>query len=116
MSFLEILKKELQATESLAGYTIMADKGFDIREELKGLGLALKIPPYLKEKDCFFKSDVLTAQTIAMHRIHVERATCKKKRFRILHSVIPISMIGTVHQIWTVMCLLSNFQNPILSS
>ena len=93
----------------------MADKGFDINKELKELSLCLSIPPYLKEKNFFSESDVIRTQTIAMHRIHVERAICKIKRFLILHSVIPIAMMGTINQIWTVICLLSNFQNPILS-
>ena len=112
---LEILKQKLQSSEILPGDTIMADKGFDIDEELKELGLCLNIPPYLKEKNCFSESDVIRTQTIAMQRIHVERAISKIKRFRILHSVIPIALMGTINQIWTVICLLSNFQNPILS-
>ena len=57
----------------------MADKGFDIDEDLKELGLCLNILPYLKEKNCFSESDVITTQTIAMHSIQVERAISKIK-------------------------------------
>ena len=58
---------------------------------------------------------MLKTQTIAQHRIHVERAIGKARRFRIFHSVIPVSMFGSVNQIWTVACLLSNFQIPVLA-
>ena len=93
----------------------MVDKGFDIGDDLKQLGLKLNIPPFLKDKGGFDEGDVLKTQTIARHRIHVERAIGKVRRFRIFHSVIPVSMFGTVNQVWTVACLLSNFQNPVLA-
>lgn len=52
----------------------MADKGFDIEDGLKKLGLNLNIPPFLGEEPKFNESDVIKTQTIAQHRIHVERA------------------------------------------
>ena len=64
--------------------SIMADKGFDIESELRELGLELTIPKFLKDI------------------------------FQIFHSVIPSAMFGSVNQVWTVACLLSNFQAPIL--
>ena len=65
----------------------MADKGFDIQNDLKKLGLQLNIPPFLKDKVGFEEDDVIKTQTIARHRIHVERAICKVRRFQIFHSV-----------------------------
>ena len=97
------------------GDAIMPDKGFDIQNDLKKLGLQLNIPPFLKDKVGFEEDDVIKTQTIARHCIHVERAICKFRRFRIFHSVIPVSVLGCINQIWTVACLLSNFQNPILA-
>lgn len=82
---------------------------------LKKIDLKLNIPPFLKDQAGFNEGDVLKTQTIARHRIHVERAIGKVRRFRIFHSVIPVSMFGSVNQIWTVACLLSNFQNPVLA-
>ena len=93
----------------------MADKGFDIDDKLKELKLELNIPPYLKDKMGFEEDDVINTQTIAKNRIHVERAICKIRRFRIFHSIIPVSMLGNISQIWTVACLLSNLQNPVLA-
>ena len=47
-----------------------ADKAFDITEDLQ----TLNIPPFLKDKVGFQEEDVIRTQTIAKHRIHVERA------------------------------------------
>ena len=113
--FLDILRKKLTVSEIKKGDSLMADKGFDIQDELKKLDLHLNIPPFLKDKVGFEEDDVVKTQAIARHRIHVERAICKVRRFQIFHSVIPVSMFGCINQIWTVACLLSNFQNPVLA-
>ena len=113
--FLDILNKKLIVGEIKKGDAIMDDKGFDIQNDLKKLDLQLNIPPFLKDKVGFQEDDVIKTQTIARHRIHVERAICKVRRFRIFHLVIPVSMLGCINQIWTVACLLSNFQNPVLA-
>ena len=77
--------------------------------------LKLNIPPFLRDKVGFEEDDVIKTQTIAHHRIHVERAIGKVRRFKIFHSVIPVSMFGSINQIWSVACFLSNFLNPVLS-
>ena len=112
---LGILDKKVMVHEINKGDAIMADKGFDIQNDLKKLGLQLNIPPFLKDKVGFQEDDVIKTQSISRHRIHVERAICKVRRFRIFHSVIPLSIFGCINQIWTVVCLLSNFQNPVLA-
>ena len=88
--FLEILKQKLATDEIKIGDTIMADKGFDIEDKLKQIGLKLNIPPFLKDKVGFEEDDVIKTQTIAQHRIHVERAICKIRKFRIFNSIIPV--------------------------
>lgn len=112
--FLSVLKQKLEMGELHKGDAVMADKGFDIENELKAMGLNLNIPTFLRAKGSFSEEDVIRTQTIAMHRIHVERAIGKVRRFHLFNSVIPVTMFGTINQIWTVSCLLSNFQNPIL--
>ena len=59
----------------------MADKGFDIQNDLKKLGLQLNIPPFSKDKVGFQEDDVIKTQTITRHRIHVERAIYKLEGF-----------------------------------
>ena len=60
------------------------------------------------------EGDVIKTQTVAQHRIHIERAIGKVRRFRIFSSEIPVTMFGLINQIWTVCCILSNFIEPIL--
>ena len=59
------------------GDAFMADKGFDIQNDLKKLGLQLNILPFSKDKVGFQEVDFIKTQTIARHRIHVERTICK---------------------------------------
>ena len=115
--FLEVLKHKIAVGEIKEGDAVMADKGFDIGDKLKELKLELNIPPYLIDKVGFEEDDVINTQTIAKHRIHVERVICKIRRFLIFHSIIPVqvTMLGSINQIWTVACLLSNLQNPVLA-
>lgn len=113
--FLTVLKMKLECGEILPGDGIMADRGFNIGEDLQELALKLNVPPFLRENGYFSEKDIIRAQTVAQHRIHVERAIGKVKRFRIFQSLIPVSMFGTINQIWTVACLISNFQNPVIS-
>ena len=113
--FLELLSSKKEVTEVEDGDSIMADKGFDIEEDLKNIGLQLNIPPFLKEKPQFNENEVIRTQTIAKHRIHVERAIGKVRNFLIFNTRIPISSLGTINQLWTVCCLLSNFMNPVLT-
>ena len=49
------------------------------------------------------------------HRIHEERAIGKVRNFLIFSTRIPISSLGTINQLWTVCCLLSNLMNPVLT-
>lgn len=113
--FLETLRQKLQTGKLSKGDAVMADKGFDISDELDKLELKLNIPPFLKDKVGFEEEDVIKSQTIARHRIHVERAIGKVRRFKIFHSVIPVTKFGSINQVWTVACFLSNFQNPVLA-
>jgi len=113
--FLELLSSKKEVSEVEDGDSIMADKGFDIEEDLKNIGLQLNIPPFLKDKPQFNENEVIRTQTIAKHRIHVERAIGKVTNFLIFNTRVPISSLGTINQLWTVCCLLSNFMNPVLT-
>lgn len=99
----------------MPGDSLMADKGFDIQELLDPLGVKLNIPPFLEKRDQMSADDVIRTQEIASERIHVERAINKIKNFHIFDQVIPLSLAGSINQIWTVCALLTLFQNPIIS-
>ena len=94
--------------------TVMADKGFDIDDLLKSKGVKLNIPPFLKSKTQFSKEEVQETKTIAKLRIHVERAIRRIKEYHIFDSDVPLNMLGTVPQVYTVICLLTNFQGPLI--
>lgn len=96
------------------GDSIMADKGFDIEEMLRGKNVKFNIPPFLKNQEQFSAQDVQTTKAIASLRIHVERAIRRIKEFHFFDSDIPLSMLGSINQLYTVACLLTNFQGPLI--
>ncbi|XP_068697263.1 uncharacterized protein [Montipora foliosa] len=112
--FLNTLKDKLTVGEILYSDAVMADKGFDIGDELNKVNLHLNIPPFLQNQSAFSEGDVIKTQTVAQHRIHIERAIGKVRRFRIFSSEISVTMFGLINQIRTVCCILSNFIEPIL--
>lgn len=98
------------------GDSVMADKGFDIEDLLKDKGVELNIPPFLESQNQFSARDVQKTKTIASLRIHVERAIRRIKEFHFFDCDVPLSTIGTANQLYTVACLLTNFQGPLILS
>lgn len=96
------------------GTSVMTDKGFDIKDLLKDHQVDLIIPPYLSNNVQFSPQEVVDTKAIAHLRIHVERAIRRIKEFCIFHGDFPLALLGTVNQIWTVACLLTNFQGPLI--
>lgn len=94
--------------------SVMADKGFDIEDMLRVKGVGLNLPPYLQNRGQFSARQVHETKTIAKLRIHVERAIRRIKEFHIFDSDIPLSTLGSINQIYTVACLLTNFQGPLI--
>ena len=87
--FLETVKQKVQCGELKEGDAIMADKGFDIGDDLAKLKLKCNIPPFLKDKLGFEEGDVIKTQTIAQHRIHVKksyRESSEIQNFPLCHS------------------------------
>ena len=82
---MEILKNKVAVGEILAADAVMADKGFDIGDELKKVSLRLNIPP-VPRKPKFIQCDVIKTLTVAQHQIHIERAIGKVCRFQIFAS------------------------------
>ena len=97
------------------GDVVMADKGFTICDLLEPIGVGLNIPPFLGSRSQQTPSEVIATQEIASERIHVERAINKVKNFQIFNQVIPLSLAGSLNQMWTVCAMLTNMQNPIIS-
>lgn len=99
--FLETLKDK-------PGISIMADRGFTIKDMLKELNVELNLPPFMEGRSQLPASQVQEGRKIASLRIHVERAIGRIKNFTILKGTIPISMARLVNQIVCVCAFLSN--------
>lgn len=99
------------------GDKYLADKGFDVHDLIAFKGATLYIPPKRQSvKDQFTKEECFQTMSIANLRIHVERVICRVKGWHIFDQVIPLSMHGSINQLWTVCSLLVNFQNPVLTT
>ena len=95
---------------------IMADRGFDIQDLMAAKQAKLFIPPKRQSTaDQFSKEDCFETMRIGNVRIHVERAIRHVKGWHIFDQVLPLSMTGVVNQVWTVCCLLTNWQAPALT-
>jgi len=94
--------------------TVMADKGFEIEEMLEKRQVGLNLPPFLQSRSRFSSQEVHETKTIAKLRIHVERAIRRIKEFHIFDTDISLSTLGSINQIYTIACLLTNFQGPLI--
>lgn len=74
------------------GDSVMADRGFDIEEELIIRGVRLNIPPFLRGKSQFEEDELISSRRIASLRIHVERAMERIKKFHIFDRILPASL------------------------
>lgn len=111
--FLYLLKMKIEKDELNAGDIILADKGFEIKNILEDIGIELNIPTFKVTGMQFQDNEVEYIRKIAHERIHVERAIRRIKTFKILSSRIPIILLGSINQIYTVCALLTNFMPPL---
>ncbi|RXN17930.1 E3 ubiquitin-protein ligase RNF213-alpha-like protein [Labeo rohita] len=91
---------------------VMADKGFQIEKMLSQVGATLIIPP-LKTSNQLSTEDTHKTQAIARLRILVERVIRRVKEYHIWDGLVPLSMAGSVNQLWAICCVLSNYQGPL---
>ena len=95
------------------GDSIMADKGFNIKEDLPK-GVDLNIPPFLRGKEYLDLQEEQETRKIASVRIHVEHAISRIKTFRILNMVFPITMAAELNKILVICAYLTNFLPPLI--
>ncbi|KAJ0009124.1 hypothetical protein NQD34_016539 [Periophthalmus magnuspinnatus] len=60
------------------------------------------------------KEEVLRTRAIGRLRVHVERAIQRVKENKVFDTIIPLSISGSINQIFTVACLLSDYQHAPL--
>ena len=104
------------------GDLILADRGFDIADDLALIGASLSIPPFTRGKPQLSQREVDTARALSRVRIHVERAIGRIKNFKILQSTLPIKLIKrqheteytTIDKILVVCCALCNLHPKLI--
>ena len=104
----------LTTLEDKPGISIMADRGFTIKDMLKRLNIELNLPPFLEGKRQLPYEQVQEGRKIASLRIHVERAIGRLKNFAILKETIPITLSRLTNQIVHVCAFLSNFHPALV--
>ena len=97
------------------GDSVMADRGFDIQDDLTPLGVKVNIPPFLKGKKQLDEHEMIETRRIASLRIHVERAMERIKNYHIFDRVLPVSLTDVSEQMFFVCAALSNFLPPLCS-
>jgi len=72
---------------------VMANRGFQITEELVLHYCTLTVPPGARLKAQMTTSECKKTKDVANLRIHIERAINRIKTFRILKSILPVTML-----------------------
>ena len=105
------------------GDTVLADRGFNIHDDLGILGAKLEIPAFTRGKKQLSKEEVEKTRHLARVRIHVERIIGQlRKKYTILRGTLPISLVkrpsdttvATIDKILVVTAALTNLCDPVL--
>ena len=98
------------------GDDVMANRGFQIKEDLLHYHCTLNVPPGARAKSQMTPAECKKTKTIANLRIHVERAINRIKEFKILKNIMPINMLPLVNDIVQVCGALCNLQPSLIKS
>ncbi|CAC5379541.1 unnamed protein product [Mytilus coruscus] len=91
---------------------VMADRGFQIREELALLSAELLVPPGRRGVSQMSQIEVQFTKDIANRRIHVEQAIRRMKCFRILKFELPLTLLQHLDDIIRSIAGLCNLYPP----
>ena len=89
---------------------VMADRGFQIKEELMLIFCTLSVPPGAKAKAQMTTAECKTTKNVANLRIHLERAINRTKTFLILKSILPITLLHNIDDIVKICAALCNLK------
>ncbi len=96
------------------GDEIMADRGFQIREDLLHYYCTLYVPPGARVKSQMTQEECKKTKEIENLRIHVERAIKRIKTFRILKNTLPLTMLPFADDILRTCAANCNIQPPLI--
>ena len=97
------------------GDCILADRGFNVKEELAVQGATLKIPSFTKGKKQLSGSEVDMSRQLSNVRIHVERVIGRIKKFRILQTIIPITQVDLIDEMLITICAVVNLNKSVVT-
>ena len=107
----------------LPGDIVMADRGFNIGENVALYCAQVKIPAFTKGKRQLDSTDVEATRRIASVRIHVERVIGNvRNKYTILKDILPLdylirkdgSQFTTIDKVATVACALTNMCDSVV--
>ena len=93
----------------------MADRGFQIQDELATVGATLRIPSFTPGKRQLSARDVATSRQLSNVRIHVELFIGRMKKFQILQSTIPVSQVDLLDNVMIVCSALTNMNRSVVN-
>lgn len=96
--------------------SVMADKGFTIRDVLLKKNCQLNIPPFRGSAPQFSTDEIFDTQEIATLRIHVKRSIGRIKRFHIFDGVMPLTLKSLLTKIFQVVCWLTNLDVSMVNN
>ncbi|KAK7925875.1 hypothetical protein WMY93_008185 [Mugilogobius chulae] len=78
----------------LPGDVVLADRGFDIKEDVGMICAEVKIPCFTKGLRQLDAKAIEDTRAIAHLRIHVERVIgCMRNKYKMLHTTIPVRLL-----------------------
>lgn len=105
------------------GDLVLADRGFNIDEDLQFCGAKLQIPAFTRGKKQLSLEEVERSKRLSRVRIHVERVIgLLKQKYKLLEGPLPLNLIkhksdgeyATIDRIVTVCASLTNLSDPIV--
>ena len=105
------------------GDTILADRGFSIREDLGVFGANLEIPAFTRGRTQLSQREVELSKQLSRVRIHVERVIgLLKNKYLILKGPLPVRLlkhkgdtaVANIDKIVTVCSALTNMSTSIV--
>ena len=90
------------------GMAIMVDRGFLVDDFVP---CKIYRPAFLSGRSQMSACEVRETQAIARLRVHVERLIRRVKEHKFFDTEIPLRLFGSINQLYTVACLLKNYEN-----
>ncbi|XP_041957371.1 uncharacterized protein LOC121715573 [Alosa sapidissima] len=87
---------------------VMVDRGFLIEDIVP---CKIYRPAFLAGRSQMSAAEVRETQAIARLRVHVERLIRRVKEHKFFDTEIPLRLFGSINQLYTVACLLTNYEN-----